>query len=145
MKIKIAILFVLIGLSGLFASCEGPMGPEGPAGVASWDVFEMKVKQGDWRRDKEKGVFFYRFEDRRLDKFTVENGLVHVELLDGGAYYPLPLTEYIYDAGYFAETISFVYGVGWIEFMIGASDLFDNVDDSAQPSDHLFKVSLLWR
>lgn len=144
MKTRSFAFFVMTIFLGLFTSCEGPMGPEGPEGVGSWDVFEMKVVQGDWIRDVENGVFYYVFEDRRLDEFTVNNGLVHVELVDGGGFYPLPLTEYFYSDGYFAETISFSYGTGWIRFAIGANDLFDEAGEQYQPATHLFKVTLLW-
>ncbi|MDD2438063.1 MAG: hypothetical protein PHF73_07155, partial [Massilibacteroides sp.] len=141
MKTKFLSFFTGVCLSLLFFSCEGPMGPEGPSGVATWDVFEMTIKEGHWERDVEQGVFYYIFEDSRFDSFVVENGLVQVELKDGDGYYPLPLTEYFYLNDYLAETISYSYGKGWIRFTIGANDLFDTAGADYQPPTHLFKVS----
>lgn len=141
MRVRIQILLMMIGLTVAFSSCEGPMGPEGPAGFDKLEVFEMTVEQGHWVRDKEQGVFYYVFEDRRLNRSVVEDGLVHVELIDG-AYFPLPLTEYFYADGYIAETISYSYGVGWIQFTIGSDNMFDNEDDFYQPLKHRFKVTL---
>lgn len=146
MKTKVFSFILTVFVLGIFSSCEGPMGPMGPEGpgVGSWDVFDLEVINGHWVRDKEAGVFYYVFEDSRITPFIADKGLVHVELFDSGAYYPLPLTEYFYDGGYLAETINFSYGAGWIRFTIGANDLFDEAQEGFQPPSHLFKVTLLW-
>ncbi len=144
MKTKIWSVLIMFVAIGLFSSCEGPMGPEGPSGVGDWEILEKKVSEGEWIRDRDNGVFYYVLRDNRIDESFVTEGIVNVELIDGGAFYPLPLTEYFYNNGYFAETISYSYGPGWIRFSIGANDLFDEAGDNYQPMTHYFKITLLW-
>lgn len=144
MRIKFISLLIIVFCMGLFSSCEGPMGPEGPSGVGNWNVFEKRVQKSDWIKDSQNGVFYCIFEDGRIDPFAVTDGIITVELKDGGAYYPLPLTEYFYDGGYFAETINYSYGPGWIRFTIGANDLFDEAQPGYKPEAHLFKITVLW-
>lgn len=114
-----------------------------------WDVFTITVNKSEWtwEDNDESAMYFCIKNDSRITKAIADAGGVIVDrVIDNSFYRRLPNTEYLFwePVGYYAQTVDFEYGPGWMAFNVKQSDLYDDTPEEVVPNAMTFKVTLFY-
>jgi len=115
-----------------------------------WKVFDITVNKSQWQWEdgQDFGLYFCSKNVPELTTAIAERGGIIIDrVIDNSFYRRLPITEYLYanpPLGYYAQTIDFEYGDGWIDFNIKQSDLYDNTPVDIIPDAMTFKVTIFY-
>lgn len=117
-----------------------------------WGVHERTVIDKDWKWDNNEKCYFYRFEMNQLTSALVKEGVVLAAIkINNNVYKTLENTEYFHikdnttgELFLITETVNYVYGVGFIEFRVQASDAFGKPNSNYAPETMTFKVTTIY-
>lgn len=154
------IIFILLSVLTLCA-CEGPMGPQGPQGPQgegmNWAIEDISVSANQWSLTQyaDNNYYVAKYTLPVLTSFIYTDGnvnaYVYLQLEDGReVQHPLPYVyhmEQIQNDGsayFYTRTISFVYGVGYIQFEVRDSDFEYEVDSTIKPEAMDFRVVMTY-
>ena len=144
-------LFFLFSVLVLCA-CRGPKGDPGEG--VNWKIVDVNVSQWDYSQYSDNNYFFAKFSVPALTSFVFTDGNVqaYVYLSENGEtiQHPLPYTlpkEDIDNQGnpyFYTEVVDFVYGVGWVQFEVRATDFAYEVNPQINPAKMDFRIVMTY-
>ena len=148
----------IVFCSVFLTSCIGPQGEQGERGPKgdpgegmNWKIVDITVLESQWQLTNltDNNYYYYTADVPALTAFIFDNGNINAYMVydydtDDPKQIVLPYTRPYNKDGLYTETIDYAFGVGWVEFMLRASDFKYETNPTYKPYERRFRLVLTW-